>query len=213
MQRTEIAVGRVYTNITSENRKVLRITESGDGEHIVRYQAMPWTMNPEHYLKHFGQLAPLPSVSQLKSLERIAPGLLFAETSLANFARWAKQERAADKKFNAPGQTMAAQIIEAVMRKQYTSLAAERAFTGTCSTRENYITLGPCSTPWIYTMPDGSRIAFMAPVVMAEIDEMGKPILTSHHQLDWNQSYAFGDMEKIMKAEEQLWIEANHPFS
>lgn len=212
MDTREIQVGKVYTNITKENRRVLGISMV-DGKSIVRYQAMPWTMKPEHYLAQFKQLAPLPVLAEFRSKVRIAPGVLYAEVSLNAFARWAKQEREPNPKLNAPNRSMASQVIEIVMRNQYTSLAAERAFYDVCSTRENYITLGPCSAHWIYTLPDGSRIAFMAPVFMAEIDDMGKPCLTSHHQLDLNQSFAFGDIEKIKKAEYQLWIEANRPFA
>lgn len=213
MNQSEITVGKVYTNTTSENRRVLDISTGADGVTMVRYQAMPWTMDPEQYLKHFKQLAPLPSPAEFRSKTRIAPGVLYADMPLAKFARWAKQERLPHAKLNAPGQTMASQVIEIVMRKQYTSRSAERTFYSECSTREQFITIGPSSVHWVYTMPDGSRIGFMAPVVMAELDDTGRPILTSHHQLDLNQSFAFGDISKITRAEEKLWIEANRPFA
>ncbi|MDZ7920667.1 hypothetical protein [Rhodoferax sp.] len=213
MKTEEIEVGKVYTNVTSENRRVLSITEDEGGNKVVRFQAMPWKMDPENYLKNYQQLAPLPRETELRSVKRIAPGLLYAETSIASFARWAKQERVPNPKLNAPGRTMASQVIEIVMRKGYTSLSAERTFFSVCATRELYITLGPCSAPWVYTMPDGSRIAFMAPVIMAEVDDLGKPVLSSHHQLDLNQSFAFGDIEKITKAEYRHWVEVNRPFA
>lgn len=213
MTPNDIQEGRVYTNITSENRRVLGIATNAEGVAMVRYQPMPWDMAPEQYLKHFDQLAPLPTKQELVRGERVAPGALYADVTLSAFARWAKQERTPNPKFNAPDRTMASQIIEAVMRHQYTSLSAERAFYDHCSTRECYITLGPCSMPWIYTMPDGSRIAFMAPVVMAEIDDFGKPIKTSHHQLSMEQSFAFGDIDRIKSAEYKLWLEANHPMA
>jgi hypothetical protein len=213
MKQQEIETGKVYTNTTSENRRVLNITTGADGVAMVRYQAMPWTMNPEQYLTHFKHLAPLPSPAEFRNKARIAPGVLYADMPLDKFARWAKQERQPHAKLNAPGQTMAAQVIEIVMRKQYTSRSAERTFYSECSTREQFITLGPSSVHWVYTMPDGSRIGFMAPVVMAELDDIGRPVLTSHHQLDLNQSFAFGDIPKIARAEERLWIEANRPFA
>lgn len=213
MKQVEIQVGKVYTNVTSENRRVLAITTGADGVAMVRYQAIPWTMNPEHYLQHFKQLAPLPSPSEFRSKVRVAPGVLYADTTLTAFARWAKQKREENPKLNAPGRSMASQVIEIVMRKQYTSLSAERTFYSVCSTRECHMTLGPSSLHWVYTMPDGSRIGFMAPVVMAELDDTGKPILFGHHQLDLNQSFAFGDIPKITRAEEKLWIEANRPFA
>ncbi|MDT8992833.1 hypothetical protein RQP54_18310 [Curvibacter sp. APW13] len=213
MNQSEISVGKVYTNVTSENRRVIEILTMEDGKQMVRFQAMPWTMNPDLYLKHFKHLAPLPSPTEFRNKSRIAPGVLYGEVPLLAFARWAKQERTPNPKLNAPGRTMAAQIIEIVMRKQYTSRSAERTFYSECSTREQFFTPGPSAMHWVYTMPDGSRIGFMAPVVMAELDDMGKPILTSHHQLDLNQSFAFGDIERITRAEEKLWIEANRPFA
>ena len=213
MTLTDIQVGHVYTNHTSENRRVLSITTDEGGHQVVRYQAMPWTMNPEKYLTHYKQLAPLPTKAQLLAKVRIAPGLLYADVSLSAFARWAADERTPNPKLNAPGRTMASQVVEIVMRKQYTSLSAERVFYDECSTRECFITLGPCSAHWVFTMPDGSRIAFMAPVIMAEIDDMGCPITSSHHQLDMNQSFAFGNVEKIKAAEEKLWLAAHRPFA
>lgn len=213
MKKIEIEVGKVFTNGKTENRRVLDITTGTDGVAMVRYQAMPWTMNPDQYLAHYQQLTPLPSPAEFRSKVRIAPGVLFADMPLVKFAQWAKQERAPHPKLNAPGRTMASQVIEIVMRKQYTSRSAERTFYSECSTRENHITLGPSSVHWVYTMPDGSRIGFMAPVVMAEIDDTGRPVLSSHHQLDLNQSFAYGDVPKILHAEERLWIEANRPFA
>ena len=212
MKQSEIEVGKVYTNIVTENRRVLALEAADDGTVMVRYQPMPWTMSPDKFLKHFDQLAPIPTKAQMLKLERIAPGVLCTTTTIAKFAAWAKQERDPNaSKHNLPGRTMASQVIEAVMRKMYTSLSAERAFTYNCSTRENYITFGPCSLHWIYTMPDGSRIGFMAPVIMAELDDLGAPILTSHHQLDWKQSWSFGDAAKIKAAEQKLWLQANAP--
>lgn len=213
MKQSEIEVGKVYTNVTSENRRVLEIRTGPDGVAIVMYQAMPWTMDPEHYLKHFVQLTPLPSVAEFRSKTRIAPGALTATAPLRAFAHWAKQERQPHPKLNRPGASMASQVIEIVMREQYTSLSAERVFYSECSTRECYITLGPCSMHWVYTMPDGSRIGFMAPVVMAELDDHGKPILSSHHQLDWRQTFSMGDVPRILQAEERLWLEAHRPFA
>lgn len=213
MKQNEIETGKVYTNIASENRRVLRISTGADGVPMVRYQAMPWMMAPDQYLNHFKQLAPLPSPTEFRNKTRIAPGVLYADMPLSKFAHWAKQERAPHQKLNAPGRTMASQVIEIVMRKQYTSRSVERTFYSECSTRESYITLGPSSCHWVYTMPDGSRIGFMAPVIMAELDDNGCPVLEGHHQLDLHQSFAFGDIPKVLDAEQRLWIEANRPFA
>lgn len=213
MKQSEIAVGRVYTNHVSENRRVLALFTNDAGQTMVKYQPMPWTMATDRYLLHFGQLAPMPTKAELLGSKRIAPGVLVAEAPLVRFASWARAERAPHPRLQAPGRTMASMVIEAVMRKMYTSLSAERAFTAEASTRECYITLGPSCMPWIYTMPDGSRIAFMPPVVMAEVDDVGAPITTSHHQLDWRQSFAFGDVQQLVAAERRLWIEANHPLA
>lgn len=213
MKTTDIEVGRVYTNLTSENRRVLALFEAPGGAPMVRYQPMPWNMPTDKYLDHFCHSTPMPTKAQLLNRTKIAPGVLVAEAPLASFARWAVSERAPHPKLQRPDRTMASMVIEAVMRKMYTSLSAERAFTSEASTREFYLTFGPSCMPWIYTMPDGSRIAFMPPVVMAEVDDNGAPVLTSHHQLDWNQSFAFGDMNRIIAAEQRLWLEANHPLA
>ncbi len=213
MKKENIEVGRVYTNVTSENRRVLALFEGEDGTPMVRYQPMPWHMQTDQYLRHFRHLAPVPTQAQLLNRTRVAPGVLVAETTLPRFAAWAKCERNPHPKLQLPDRTMASMVIEAVMRKMYTSLSAERAFTAEASTRECYLTLGPCCMPWIYTMPDGSRIAFMPPVVMAEVDDQGAPVLSSHHQLDWEQSFAFGDMHRIIAAEKRLWLAANHPLA
>lgn len=213
MKPSDIQEGHVYTNIVSENRRVLALWTRDDGTPMVRYQPMPWHMRTDQYLRYFSHLAPMPTQAQLLSRKRIAPGVLMAEKPLARFAAWARRERTPHSKLQRPGRTMASMVIEAVMRKMYTSLSAERAFTFEASTREFYLTLGPSCMPWIYTMPDGSRIAFMPPVVMAEVDDQGAPVLTSHHQLDWEQSFCFGDIPRIVAAEKRLWIAANHPLA
>ncbi len=208
MKTTEIKVGTVYTN-KKENRRVLLLKGNDDGSTTVRYQPMPHDLNAD--LKRFDQMMPFPTAQEFNTKERVAPGILFAECDLAIFARWAKEipERATE--FSRSEKSIAAQAIDAVMRRQYTSLAIERAMFDHCLTREFYPTLGPVSLPWIYTMEDGSRVAFMAPVILCEVDNFGCPILETQHQLDFSQSYALGDMKKVLKAEEQLWIRVNKP--
>lgn len=208
MKTTEIKVGTVYTN-SRESRRVLLIKNNDDGSTTVRYQPMAHDFNAD--LSRFDQMMPYPTEQEFNSKERVAPGILLAECSLIGFAKWAKEISVRVREFASSDKSIASQAIDAVMRRQYTSLAIERAMFDHCLTREFYPTLGPVSLPWIYTMADGSRVAFMAPVILCEIDNFGCPILETQHQLDFSQSYALGDMKKVLKAEEQLWIRVNKP--
>ena len=208
MKTTEIKVGTVYTN-GRENRRVLLIKANDDGSTTVRYQPMPHLYNAN--LSRFDQMMPFPSAQEFNSKERVAPGVLLAQCTLKGFARWAQEIPVRVREFAKSKNSIASQVIDAVMRRQYTSLAIERAVFDHSLTREFYPTLGPVSLPWIYTMADGSRVAFMAPVILCEIDDFGCPILEIKHQLDFSQSYALGDMKKVLKAEEQLWMRVNRP--
>lgn len=210
MKTSEIKVGTVYINKgKDEHRRVLLIVKNDDGTFKVRYQPMPHDLNADY--KRFDQMMPFPTQEEFNTKERVAPGVLIAECSLASFAQWADEIPARAAEFSKSTKTIASQAIESVMRQQYTSLAIERAMYDHCLTREFYPTLGPVSLPWIYTMEDGSRVAFMAPVILCEIDNFGCPVLESHHQLDFSQSYALGDTDLVMKAEEQLWVRAQKP--
>ena len=208
MKLTEIKVGTVYTN-GRENRRVLLIKKNGDGSTTVRYQPMPHDFNAD--LSRFDQMMPFPTEQEFNTKERVAPGVLLAQCALKSFARWAREIPVRVREFAKSQNSIASQVIDAVMRRQYTSLAIERAVFDHTLTREFYPTLGPVSLPWIYTMADGSRVAFMAPVILCEIDDFGCPILETNHQLDFSQSYALGDMKKVLRAEEQLWIRVNRP--
>ncbi len=208
MKLTEIKVGTVYTN-GRENRRVLLIKANDDGSTTVRYQPMPHVYNAD--LSRFDQMMPFPTQQEFNSKERVAPGVLFAQCTLKSFARWAREIPVRVREFAKSKNSIASQVIDAVMRRQYTSLAIERAVFDHTLTREFYPTLGPVSLPWVYTMADGSRVAFMAPVILCEIDDFGCPILETNHQLDFSQSYALGDMKKVLKAEEQLWMRVNRP--